>query len=131
MKPGDEYNCPHCGKNSFLKKEAVMDGWTKKGEVLKCAACGCPVCELKPESSGQSADPLKSAAADRLKNLFGTGDWVQKPTLKAEGSETNFCKDCAFLIPHPFVFKCSRFNKTVSPMEDCPEFQRRGGAGKK
>ena len=42
--------CPHCGKNSFLKKETVMDGWTKKGEVLKCAACGHPVCELKPEA---------------------------------------------------------------------------------
>ena len=124
MRPGDEYNCPHCGKNSFLKKETVMDGWTKKGEVLKCASCGALVCELKPETA-KPADPLKSEAADRLKNLFGGEDFAEKPTLKAEGSEANFCKDCAFLIPHPFVFKCSKFNKTVNPMDDCPAFKRR------
>ena len=124
MKPGDEYNCPHCGRNSFLKKETVMDGWTKKGDVLKCASCGALVCELK-EPTGKAADPLKSEAADRLKNLFGGEEFTEKPTWKAEGSEANFCKDCAFLIPHPFVFKCSKFNKTVNPMDDCSAFQRK------
>ena len=124
MKPGDEYNCPHCGRNSFLKKETVMDGWTRKGDVLKCASCGHLVCELK-EETGKPADPLKSDAADRLKNLFGGEEFVEKPALKAEGDEANFCKDCAFLIPHPFVFKCSKFNKTVNPMDDCPDFQRK------
>lgn len=124
MRPGDEYNCPHCGKNSFLKKETVMDGWTKKGEVLKCASCGHLVCELKPEKN-KASDPLKSAGADRLKKLFGADEFVEKPVLKAEGNEADFCKDCAFLIPHPFVFKCSKFNKSVNPMDDCPSFQRR------
>ena len=124
MKPGDEYNCPRCGRNSFLKKETVMDGWTKKGDVLKCASCGALVCELK-DSTEKSADPLKSDAADRLKNLFGGEEFVEKPAWEAEGSETNFCKDCTFLIPHPFVFKCSKFNKTVNPMADCPAFKRR------
>ena len=123
MKPGDEYNCPHCGNNSFLKKETVMDGWTRKGDVLKCASCGHLVCELK-EESGKPADPLKSDAADRLKNLFGGEEFVEKPALKAEGDEANFCKDCAFLIPHPFVFKCFKFNKTVNPMDDCHAFRK-------
>ena len=125
MKPGDEYNCPQCGKNSFLKKETVMDGWTKKGEVLRCAACGHLVCEMKPEENGKPADPLKSAAADRLKNLLGGEDFSRKPTIKTEEAETHFCKDCAYLIPHPFLFRCSRFDKNVNPMDDCPEFQRR------
>lgn len=124
MKPGDEYNCPHCGRNSFLKKETVMDGWTRKGDVLKCASCGHLVCELK-EETGKPADPLKSDAADRLKNLFGGEEFVEKPVLKADGDEANFCKDCAFLIPHPFVFKCSKFNKAVNPMDDCSAFKKR------
>ena len=124
MRPGDEYTCPHCGKNSFLKKETVMDGWTKKGEVLKCAACGHLVCELKPEPD-PPADPLKSDAANRLKDLFGGEDFTAKPTLKADGDEAHFCKDCAFLIPHPFVFKCSRLAKMVNPMDDCPHYRRR------
>ena len=125
MKPGDEYNCPHCGRNSFLKKETVMDGWTKKGEVLKCASCGALVCELKPDTPA-SSDPLKSDAADRLKNLFGGEDFTEKPKWKAADGEANFCKDCAFLIPHPFVFKCSKFTTTVNPMDDCPAFVRKG-----
>ena len=124
MRPGDEYNCPHCGKNSFLKKETVMDGWTKKGEVLKCASCGALVCELKPETE-KPADPLKSEAADRLKNLFGADDFIKKPILKTDQSEMRFCKDCMFLIPHPFILRCSKLDKTVNPMDDCPEFQRR------
>ena len=124
MKPGDEYNCPHCGKNSFLKKETLMDVWTKKGDVLKCAACGHLVCELKPEAD-KPADPLKSDAANRLKDLFGGEDFVEKPTLKADGSETHFCKDCAYLVPHPFMIRCSKFDKTVNPMDDCPHYQRR------
>ena len=124
MKPGDEYNCPQCGKNSFLKKETLIEGWTRKGAVLKCASCGHVAGELKPET-GKSDDPLKSDAAERLKNLFGGEDFAAKPTLKSEGDEANFCKDCAFLIPHPFVFKCSRFNKSVNPMDDCPAFQKR------
>ena len=124
MKPGDEYNCPHCGKNSFLKKESVMDGWTKKGDVLKCAACGHLVCELKPEAD-KTADPLKSEAANRLKNLFGADDFVKKPTLKTDGSEQRFCKDCRHLIPHPFMLRCGKLGKEVQPMDDCPEFLRR------
>lgn len=124
MKPGDEYSCPKCGKNSFLKKETVMDGWTKKGEVLKCAACGSVVCEFNPETKKET-DPLKSQAVDRLKNLFGGDDFIQKPTLKTNPSEMRFCKDCAYLVPHPFILRCSRFDKTVNPMDDCPEFQHR------
>ena len=124
MKPGDEYRCPHCGRNSFLKKESVMDGWVKKGEILKCASCGHPAGEVNPET-GKKTDPLKSEAADRLRTLFGGADFVPKPTLKSEESETHFCKDCAFLIPHPFIVRCAKFEKTVNPMDDCPDFQRR------
>ena len=43
MKPGDPIKCPHCGADSFLKKESVMDGWTKVGEVLKCVSCSAVI----------------------------------------------------------------------------------------
>ena len=100
-----------------------MDGWTKKGDILKCAACGHTVCEFNPET--KPADPLKSEAANRLKSLFGADDFVEKPTLKTDGSETRFCKDCAFLIPHPFILRCGKLEKEVQPMDDCPHYQRR------
>jgi len=124
MKPGDEYNCPHCGKNSFLKKETVMDGWTKKGEVLKCASCGHFVCSLDPQTE-KSTDPLQSPSAERLKNLLGEDRFAEKPKITAGAGEQRFCKDCAFLIPHPFVLRCTKTNRTVDPMDDCPDFHRR------
>lgn len=125
MKPGDEYNCPHCGKNSFLKKETLMDGWTKKGDVLKCASCGHLVCSLDPKTAEKNADPLASPSAARLKNLLGEDHFAEKPKITAGEGEQRFCKDCAFLIPHPFVLRCTRTNRTVNPMDDCPDFQRR------
>ena len=124
MKPGDEYLCPHCGKNSFLKKETVMDGWTKKGDVLKCASCGTLVCELK-EHAKENSDPLKSSAADKFKSLLGDKDFVPRPKIELSETDSHFCKDCAFLIPHPFVTRCSKTGKDVNPMDDCPDFSRR------
>ena len=34
MKAGEEFICPHCGQNSFLKLVPVLEGWTKKGDTL-------------------------------------------------------------------------------------------------
>ena len=125
MKAGDEYSCPHCGKNSFLKKESVMDGWTKKGEVLKCASCGRVVCSLKPQEAAAEADPLKTPSAERLKSLLGADHFAEKPTIASDETEKRFCKDCAFLVQHPFVLRCMKTNRTVNPMDDCPDFQKR------
>ena len=125
MKPGDDYHWPQCGKNTFLKKEAVMDGWTKKGDVLKCAACGHLACSLAPEVKTEKADPLKSAAADRFKNLLGADDFEKKPEFNSSGDEKHFCKDCQHLIPHPFVNRCVKFGKDVNPMDDCPSFTKK------
>ena len=124
MKPGDEYSCPHCGRNSFLKKESVMDGWTKKGEVLKCASCGRVVCDLRPQET-TAGDPLKTPAAERLKSLLGADGFAAKPKITADETEKRFCKDCAFLVQHPFNLRCSKTNRTVNPMDDCPDFLKR------
>jgi len=125
MKPGDDYHCPKCGKHTFLKKEAVMDGWTKKGDVLKCTACGNVVCELAPEVKGEKTDPLKSAAADRFKNLLGADDFEEKPKLDTLEGEKHFCKDCLHMIPHPFINRCMKLEKEVNPMDDCSSFTKK------
>ena len=69
MKPGDSFDCPHCGKNTFLKKETVMEGWTRKGEVLKCVSCGAVIEELKEEKTEKKVSPLENDAALKFKSL--------------------------------------------------------------
>ena len=124
MRPGEEIQCPHCGQQSFLRKEALMEGWTKKGDVLKCTACGKVVCEYK-ENHSLSAAPLESKNARSLLSLLGEESFKETPVLQGAPEEKCFCKDCAYLIPHPFVNRCSRDNAQVDPMGDCPFFRRK------
>ncbi len=120
MKAGDSLDCPHCGKNTFLKKETVMDGWTKKGEVLKCVSCGAMIAEIK-EAKPEQKTPLDTDAAKKFKDLLGA-DFEKKPEIKVSSGEKKFCRDCAHLIAHPFLTRCMKFAKDVNPMDDCPSF---------
>ena len=67
MKTGDPIQCPHCGADSFLKKESVMDGWTKVGEVLKCASCSAVIADCTQGNAARES----SDAADRFKKFLG------------------------------------------------------------
>jgi len=127
MKPGDSWDCPKCGRNTFLKKTSVMDGWTKKGDILSCASCGEKVADL---AESPAAGEREKAAAQKLSGLFG-GETVAKVTIDSDASEKSFCKDCALLVPHPFLLRCSKHNKEVNPMDDCPDFVRKQDKDKK
>ena len=112
MKPGDSFDCPHCGKNTFLKKETVMEGWTRKGEVLKCVSCGAVIEELKEEKTEKKVSPLENDAALKFKSLLGE-EFGKKPEIKAAADEKKFC---------PFLTRCMKFARDVNPMDDCPSF---------
>jgi DNA-directed RNA polymerase subunit RPC12/RpoP len=71
MKAGDSFDCPHCGQGSFLKKESVMDGWRKAGEVLKCASCSATICEIKPQVAQGDASKGSSAGLSKLASILG------------------------------------------------------------
>lgn len=123
MKVGDSWDCPHCGNNSFLKKESVMDGWTKIGEVLKCASCGALVEEIKEEAAG----PAASSAAPKsnaLAALLG-GDDTEKIANPFEQIERRFCRDCKHRVMNAFRIYCSLHDKDVGPMDDCPQYEKR------
>lgn len=115
MKPGDPIQCPHCGADSFLKKESVMDGWTKVGEVLKCASCSAVIADCTQGNAARES----SDAADRFKKFLGAEDEAA-PSLTLSETDKRFCKDCAHMIPHPFQLRCERTGQNVNPMNDCP-----------
>lgn len=121
MKVGDPIQCPHCGANSFLKKESVMNGWTKVGEVLKCASCSAVIAKVQEEESNTQK---ASDAAERLKKFLGAEE--EKPIhLSLDQADKRFCKDCVNLVQHPFVLRCAIDGHTVNPMDDCDRFQSR------
>ncbi len=127
MKAGDSWQCPQCGKNSFLKQEPVYNGWVKTGDVLKCAACGSIVKEPSSEAepSGQTSDSAKKL--DALSQLFG-GVKTESAKPFFQNEKKRFCRDCRHRVMNAFRIYCPKHNKDVNPMDDCPDFEERGPA---
>jgi len=121
MKVGEEVNCPHCNQDVFLVKQAVMDGWTKVGEILVCSMCNKKIFDIeeKAESTGKEK---KSSSINKLAAFLET-EQEEKPELKEE--KKCFCRDCIHFIVHPFLDRCSYFNKSINPMDDCSNFALR------
>lgn len=132
MKHGDSFDCPHCGKNTFVIRESVLSGWKKTGEVLKCAACSAVIETVKEQANTPAPAFQTKSSADKLKNLLGGDAEIERPKVTVSSDEKKFCRDCAHLIAHPFLSRCTKFNKEVNPMDDCPHFlPRNTGEDKK
>ena len=124
MKAGDHTHCPHCGENTFVKEEVVMDGWQVKGKKLVCALCGHKLGEVAAAAerpAAAAADPAKLSA---LAGLLGA-EAEAKPDLGLRQTERRFCKDCRHFLVHPFMTRCSKFDRDVDPMGDCLHYQPR------
>ena len=87
MKPGEAYNCPQCGKSSFLKKVSVMDGWKKLGDILACASCSAKVADL----NSTVPEKEKTKSVSMLASFLNTEE-EKKPKIEAEENEKRFCK---------------------------------------
>ena len=58
MKAGEEFTCPYCHKNTFLKLVPLMDNWTKKGDALACASCSEIIEEIKKKQRARRCPAL-------------------------------------------------------------------------
>jgi len=67
MKPGQQTKCPHCGKDCFLVKKTLMDGWTKVGDILACSCCSAKIADLEDEKV-KAADSINKFS--KLENLL-------------------------------------------------------------
>jgi len=119
-------DCPHCGKNVFAVKVPVMEGWTKKGEVLKCATCGAV---LGPCAAEKTPDPASDDAfaskRQALAALLGDDTPSERPAPGFLTEEKHFCRDCAHRVMNAFRIRCMKHDRDVNPMEDCPDFRAR------
>ena len=125
MKAGEEFTCPHCHKNTFLKLVPLMDNWTKKGDALACASCSEIIEEVRKSDPFEAMGKNTNSAADKLKSLLGDAGEVKKSVLTEKDGDKNFCRDCKHLIAHPFLCRCMKFNREVNPMDDCPSFEKK------
>lgn len=128
MKAGQLFDCPHCGNNTFLMKEAVMDGWTKKCDILKCSSCGTVIEEIKGDTTKatESAKDKQNEKRNALAALFGEEPEDHKAAnTDLFNTEKRFCRDCQYRVMNAFRIRCGKHEKDVNPMDDCPDFKPR------
>lgn len=121
---GQQFTCPHCGKDSVVAVKTQMDGWTKVGEYFACALCQAKledVAAVKAAAKTAAWDPDKEA---RLAAFLGTEKDAVKRVVDDDG-ERRFCRDCRHLLEHPFKVYCLLHKMDVNPMSDCDRFERR------
>lgn len=123
MRAGEEVVCEYCGKESFLVKKAILDGWKKVGDFLACSACGEKIADL--DTDGEAATNGKKAG---LLSLLDVQE-EKKIDFLATDDEKKFCRDCENFISHPFLNRCALHEKNVEPMNDCVQFKRKNGEG--
>ena len=122
MKAGDEIICKYCGKNSFLVKKTIMDGWTKVEDVLICSSCSMEIEKICNEEKSSEKKEVKDSSLDKFFSFLGT-EQEKKPTINIEDDEKHFCRDCKHYISHPFLNRCSLHQTEVNPMDDCKSFE--------
>lgn len=120
MKQGDEIVCPHCGKDSFLVKTSLMDGWTFKGDALVCSLCKQKVTDITKGKMEYDSSFYNDEKLKKFTNFLGE-EKISKPKIEND-EEKLFCRDCKYYISHPFLNRCGLHTKEVNPMDDCPDF---------
>lgn len=123
MKAGDKIICPHCKQDTFVKEQAILDGWTIKEKILKCPLCDKKIADAHEESQ-EEKDEKKKVSLSALSNLLG-GVELEKNTINISSDVKRFCKDCKNFVEHPFHTRCAHWDKDVDPMDDCEFFSPR------
>ena len=116
MRAGDVFQCPECKQESIIKIRRKMDGFRYLGDELVCMLCGA----VLPEEAPSKTDDPEKDTANPLAALLGVEDAA--PERLADDTGKGFCRDCKHYLRHPFLSRCDRHDRSVNPMDDCPDF---------
>lgn len=116
--------CPSCGERLTVARSKKYDGFAVTGWEEKCIFCGVVTASSDTQTAGTAAagKTAGNSGTENLAALLGENASLPKTTLKAEGSEGNFCRKCRHFLQHPFTPRCGLDNHAVDPMGDCGSF---------
>ena len=107
-----EIHCPGCETDSMLLREPVYDGFTKTGEMLKCATCGF---KFDDEVSVPYVEK-------RNARVFTEADRSAVVEVFAAGEADRLCRHCANYVVNPFMQWCSHHRREVQATDTCEQF---------
>jgi DNA-directed RNA polymerase subunit RPC12/RpoP len=124
MKAGEKTVCPACGQEILVQEKNLMDGWVAVGKVLICPMCEAHL-SRQSETSLDADIEEETNNTSPLTDLLGEDDSIAVQPLDIEDDEGRFCRDCSYIIVHPFMSRCTLHECEVNPMSDCGDFVRR------
>ena len=107
-----ELSCPACGRDSWLLRKPVYDGFTKTGEALSCALCG-----------NEFASEEEIAFKDRRPKVFSEKDRPRPVKVFREDEKGQMCRHCAEYVVNPFLQRCGLHRCEVEATDTCPHFR--------
>ena len=107
-----ELSCPACGRDSWLLRKPVYEGFTKTGESLSCALCG-----------HRFASEEEIAFKDRRPKVFSEKDRPRPVQVFREDEKGRMCRHCAEYVVNPFLQRCGLHRCEVEATDTCPHFR--------
>ena len=106
-----ELRCPACGRDSWLRRTPIYDGFTKTGESLTCALCGHAF-----------ASEAEIAFKDNRPKVFSESDRPRPVKVFREDEKGQMCRYCAEYVVNPFLQRCNLHRCEVEATDTCPHF---------
>ncbi|MGD9781355.1 MAG: hypothetical protein AB7V14_04285 [Kiritimatiellia bacterium] len=106
-----ELRCPACGRDSWLRRVPVYEGFVKTGESLTCALCGHAF-------ASEAEIPFK----DNRPKVFSENDRPRPVKVFREDEKGKMCRYCAEYVVNPFLQRCSLHKCEVEATDTCPHF---------
>ena len=108
-----EIHCPACGRDAWLARKPVYDGFTKTGEALTCALCGHA---FASEAEIEFKDTRKP-------KVFSEDDRPRPVKVFREDEKGKMCRYCVEYVVNPFLQRCGLHRCEVQATDTCPHFK--------
>lgn len=108
-----EIQCPACGREAWLRRQPIYDGFTRTGETLTCALCGHAF-------ASEAEIPFKDGGRPKV---FSEDDRPRPVKVFREDEQGRMCRYCAEYVVNPFIQRCGLHKVEVQATDTCPHFR--------
>ena len=106
--------CTACGQETFVLKKPRYDGFTRVGDVFRCASCG---------HEFASEDEIPFREKEELA-IFSQTDRLPKVDVFAQDEKGRNCRHCKHYVVNPFTQRCGLHDREIEATDSCSDFER-------